>query len=72
VEKGGELVKSSPYVYRHESNLKAKNLIQSYDYADGSQQWYSAPVKKGKPQWSTGEAHGLFGVVTTDLVILEE
>ncbi len=94
VEKGGELVKSSPYVYRHESDLKAKNLSQSYDYADGSQQWYSAPVKKGKPLWSdpyfdkgggdvwmitysipiyrAGEAHGLFGVVTTDLVIPEE
>jgi len=52
VEKGDKVVKSAPYVYRQETGLVDKNLIGSYDYSDGSQQWYTNPLKTGKALWS--------------------
>jgi len=52
MEKEGKVVKSAPYVYRHGTALEAKDLAASYDYSDGSQQWYSDPLKKGKSLWS--------------------
>lgn len=50
VNKNGNLVKTSPYVYRSGENLIEKNLNDAYDYS--SQDWYALPVKSGKPMWS--------------------
>ncbi|MBI5592588.1 MAG: hypothetical protein HY881_19145 [Deltaproteobacteria bacterium] len=50
VKKNGELVKSSPYVYRSEGKFIEKNLIDAYDYT--VQDWYVLPVNARKPVWS--------------------
>ena len=50
VELEGDVVKSSPYVFRGGTGFVEKNLAESYDYV--SEQWYSQPVEQGKAVWS--------------------
>jgi sigma-B regulation protein RsbU (phosphoserine phosphatase) len=51
-KKGGELIKSSPYIHRSGEQFIKKDLIESYDYTGSNQKWYVVPVQQKKPVWS--------------------
>jgi len=51
-QQNGRTVKSSPYVLRNGARLVEKDLIDSYDYTAPDQEWYIAPVSRGKPVWT--------------------
>lgn len=43
----------SPYVYGSGTELKALDIgLDSYDYRDGSWEWYSAVAREGQAQWT--------------------
>jgi hypothetical protein len=48
----GITIKSAPYVYRNADVFVEKDLIDNYDYTAPEHEWYSKPVKQGKPSWS--------------------
>jgi len=71
-EREGEVVKSSPYVFRAAGGLVRKDLAESYDYV--SEQWYSRPVEIGRAVWSDpyfDEGGGDIWMITYSVPIYE-
>jgi hypothetical protein len=73
VEQGGELVKSSPYVFRGGDGLVEINLAESYDYV--VEQWYAQPVDEEMAVWSDpyfDEGGGDIWMVTYSIPLYDE
>lgn len=50
VIKNHTLIQTAPYVYRYQGELRAIDLMDSYDYTTFD--WYTYPVELKKPVWS--------------------